>query len=704
MNPVLQAALNFYDAGVSVVPASVDGSKAPIGSWKKYQSERASREQLIQWFGDGHLGIGIVTGAISGNLEMLELEGRAVSSGLLEEAKEIAFNSGLSHIWEAISTGYVEATPSGGVHFLYQVIDEPISGNLKLARRPGEGDSVEVLAETRGEGGFVVTAPSSGSTHPSGNAWILLKGSPATIAALSMEERNAIHAVFRSLDSMPVKESIELALKTPKNSDQLKPGDDYNNKANWKEILEPKGWKIVFTSGGVTYWRRPGKDIGISATTGRNDGDNLYVFTTSSTFEAEKPYSKFAAYTHLEFDGDYSRAASSLRSQGFGSSLSSLPSNPLTASSTPLLQLVPKVNDEEEIESSWKPVDLLQFFDGSYETPVTSILTRTDDKSLIYAGRVHSFYGESESGKSWLAQIAVAEQLKQFRKVVYIDFESDAADLVFRLGSLGVSQAEILQNFTYIRPDAARDHDDPYWQNLLKPNSSSLVIIDGVTEALTMWGGETKDNDAITRWMRLFPRAIAQQSGAAVISIDHVTKDKETRGRFAIGGQAKLATIDGAAYLIEPIEVLAPGRTGTLTVRVTKDRPGFVRKIAGMYRKSDRTQEAAVITIDSVSMPMKVVIAPPLLEDEALAAKLMQLDSDIIDFIDNNPASTKSKAVHGIKGHDDKSLLTRIDELIEDGILENQGNNRSYILYITDEGRAKFGRPNAVIFQLPTSK
>jgi hypothetical protein len=703
MNPVLQAALNFYDAGVSVVPAAVDGSKAPIGSWKKYQSERASREELIQWFGSGHIGIGIITGHISKNLEMLELEGRAVSSGLLEEAKEIAFNSGLSEIWDLITNGYVEATPSGGVHFLYRVSDEPISGNQKLARRPGEGDSVEVLAETRGEGGFVVTAPSSGSTHPSGSPWILLKGSPATIADLTMEQRNAIHAVFRSLDLMPVKESIELALKNPKSSDNLKPGDDYNKKANWKDILEPKGWKIVFTANGVTYWRRPGKDIGISATTGRNDGDNLYVFTTSSSFEAEKPYSKFAAYTHLEFDGDYSRAASALRSQGFGSTLSSLPSNPLQQTSAPLLQLVPKT-DEQEIESSWKPVDLLKFFDGSYETPVTSILIRTDDKGLIYAGRVHSFYGESESGKSWLAQIAVAEQLKQFKKVIYIDFESDAADLVFRLGALGVSQAEILQNFTYIRPDTARDHEDPYWQNLLKPNINSLVIIDGVTEALTMWGGETKDNDAITRWMRLFPRAIAQQSGAAVISIDHVTKDKETRGRFAIGGQAKLATIDGAAYLIEPLEVLAPGRTGTLTVRVTKDRPGFVRKIAGMYRKNDRTQEAAVITIDSVSFPMKVVIAPPLLEDEALAAKMLKLDSDIIDYMDRNPGSTKSKAVHGIKGHDDKTLLARIDELIEDGILENQGNNRSYILYLTDEGRVKFGRPNAIILQLPSNK
>jgi putative DNA primase/helicase len=43
MNEILQAALDFYDAGVSVIPAKEDGSKAPIGSWKQYQVTMASR-------------------------------------------------------------------------------------------------------------------------------------------------------------------------------------------------------------------------------------------------------------------------------------------------------------------------------------------------------------------------------------------------------------------------------------------------------------------------------------------------------------------------------------------------------------------------------------------------------------------------------------------------------------------------------------
>jgi len=695
MNNILQAALNFYDAGISVVPARADGSKAPIGSWKQYQNERATREQIVEWFSNGGQGLGIVTGF--NNVEMVEAEGRAVTSGLLDEARNIAINSGLEELWQILVNGYTEMTPSGGLHFLYRIADEEVPGNTKLAQRPGENDAVEVLFETRGTGGFVVTAPSSGTVHPSGQPWVLLKGSPATIPMFSMEERNALHSIFRALDSMPAKEQLtERLTSNPQSANLDKPGDDFNARADWKDILI--GWKVAYKAHGVTYWIRPGKDFGISATTGKNDADNLYVFSTSTSFEAMKPYSKFAAYAHLYYGDDFSATARALRVQGYGAqsslgslSLPSIPSSPLS--------LAPVAQLPADYESSWKPIDLTQLFDGTYVRPTTSMLARTDGSNLLYQGKVHSLYGESESGKSWIAQIAVAEQLRAFKKVIYIDFESDAPDIVDRLKSLKVSQAEILQNFRYIKPDAETDFRDPYWNAILEPSSAVLIIIDGVTEALSLWSKESKDNDAITNWMRRFPRRIAFESGAAVVLIDHVTKNAETRGRFAIGGQAKLATIDGAAYLVEPLEVLAPGKVGTLTLRVTKDRPGFVRKIAGMYRKSDRTQEAAVITVDSTKEQIDYIIAPPILEDQLIANQTEKLDREIVTFIDSNPGATKSMATRGIKGQD-SAVLARLEVLIRDGVLENAGNERGFKLYVTADGRARFGILNAMIYDI----
>jgi hypothetical protein len=183
------------------------------------------------------------------------------------------------------------------------------------------------------------------------------------------------------------------------------------------------------------------------------------------------------------------------------------------------------------------------------------------------------------------------------------------------------------------------------------------------------------------------------------VLIDHITKNAETRGRFAIGGQAKLATIDGAAYLVEPLEALAPGRVGSLTMRVTKDRPGFIRKIAGMWRKTDRTQEAAVITIDSTRPQMQYAITVPLLEDELESNKEFKKSKEIVEFIHNHPGCTRRLIQEGVAGSKD-AIGERISDLITGGWIDNRGNDRSFILYITDEGKSHFNLMDAQITEL----
>ena len=700
MSNLLPIALRFLAQGISVVPTANDGSKRPAFSWERFQRELPIADELLMWFKDGVDGIGVITGAVSGNLEMLELEGRAVAEKMHLEVAEIAKNSGLGNLWERLNAGYVELTPSGGLHWLYRVSDGVLPGNTKLARKPGENGGVDVWAETRSEGGFTITAPSGGSTHPSGGNWTLIGGSIETIPTITMQERSALHDIFAMFDEMP-KAAVLQQEVVAKHDGTLSPGDDYNARTTWEELLQPLGWTVVYRKGESTVWRRPGKNEGISATTNFNGNDKFYVFSTSTQFDAETSYSKFAFYATIKHGGDFKAAANNLRNLGYGAqTLNSFDSsNALMPTNS--LQTPPQATqgDLSEDESSWKPVELKDYYDGLFAAPVATILKRSDGNGLIYTGRVHSIYGESESGKSWVAQIASAEMLKSDKKVIYIDFESDAIDIVNRLKALGVSRANLLQYFTYIRPDGPRDADDPYWQAILQPDSATLVIIDGVTESLTMWGGETKDNDAITRWMRIFPRTVATASGAAVVLIDHITKNAETRGRFAIGGQAKLATIDGAAYLVEPLEALAPGRTGTLTMRVTKDRPGFIRKISGMWRKSDRTQEAAIFTIDSTRAQMEYVIGVPLAEDEFEANKEFKKVREVAEFIHNHPGCTRRIIQEGVSGS--KEVVgDRIAELLTAGWIENKGNDRSFILYITDIGKEHFELVDAQITHL----
>jgi len=672
----LLAAIEFAQAGISVVPAQV--GKRPLEAWKHYQSERADLPQVIEWFGNGHTGLGIITGAVSGNLEMVEAEGRAVAADLVSEAEDIAKSSGLGELWNRICDGYFEITPSGGYHWLYRCT-EPITGNQKLAQRPGaESTGREVLFETRGEGGFVVVSPTSGNIHPDGGSWQRLSGTPKTIAVITPEEREAFLRIFKTLDQMPKHEPQEVRERYHNTDGTLSTGDDYNQRESWDNILLPLGWtKAWRKTGGEQMWIRPGKDIGIGASTGRTEADNLYVFTTSTDFDPETPYSKFAAFTLINFGNlsatSFQQARKQLMAQGYGHQGETQSAPALTRFEPDLdHKLLVDETTGEIIESSWQPADLSAYINGTVITPLPGILCRTDGIGLLYKGRVHSFYGESESGKSWVAQHAVAEVLKNGKNAIYIDFEADASDIVNRLQLMKVPNTSIVKHLTYIKPETRPNEKDPFWQELLERTGTELVIIDGVTESLTIWGGETKDNDSITLWMRQFPKRIAARTGAAVVTIDHVNKSTDTRGRFAIGGQAKLAALDGAAYLIEPLDALAPGKTGSISMRVTKDRPGGIRKHSLNWRKKDRTQESAIISMDANGLHVIFAVHVPKSKEETIESESQDELTKIVDAINANPGGISPTNLKDLVNKDPRTLTPYLDRLVATNRIRRQ--------------------------------
>jgi putative DNA primase/helicase len=157
---LLTTALALADAGCSVVPARADGTKAPFASWKQYQDERASPDQIRTWLNVHRVdGIGVITGAVSGNLEMLELEGRAMTEGLLQTYARMLADHGLELLWKRVVAGYAELTPSGGLHILYRV-DGAARGNTKLARRPAREDEYDRRGTRRAR------APARQGVHP----------------------------------------------------------------------------------------------------------------------------------------------------------------------------------------------------------------------------------------------------------------------------------------------------------------------------------------------------------------------------------------------------------------------------------------------------------------------------------------------------------------------------------------------------------
>ena len=335
---VADVARIWQAAGVSIIPILDNQTKRPSIRWSPYQATVPSIEQVDEWWGNGKpYGLALICGAVSGNLEMVETEGRAMVSDKFQDIVNRMDELGVGHVWDLLygPEGFTETSPSGGLHFLYRISDHEVPGNTKIATSEGG----LCLAETRGHGGYVITAPTPGICHPSGEPWILREGQYGILPTLTWQERCLFHEALRlALDESPKNLPAvtaatpsqmapaplfppSIGTTAPGSLPGTSPGDDFEAHTDWLEIIGTHGWTVESRHGPERHWTRPGKDPreGSSATTGRaGDRDRLYVFSTSTVFEAEVPYTKFGAYALLNHGGDHHAAARELARLGFG--------------------------------------------------------------------------------------------------------------------------------------------------------------------------------------------------------------------------------------------------------------------------------------------------------------------------------------------------------------------------------------------------
>ena len=233
----------------------------------------------------------------------------------------------------------------------------------------------------------------------------------------------------------------------------------------------------------------------------------------------------------------------------------------------------------ESVPSTWGRVDLGPFLDGDFDPPMPTIGQRDDGVRLFYPGRIHSIFSEPEAGKTWFAMIVTASEMFEGNDVAFIDFEDSFEGIVPRLLALGVPADMIRKQFIYVRPEETpKLGDKPLLFGSMTPQTT-LVWVDGVTEAMMLFDLKTdKDTDVAAFWKHL-PRPLAKL-GPAVVLLDHVVKNHESRGRWASGSQHKLSGLNGTAYTLESIKPFGVGLTGRTRVWVSKDRPGQVRRHA----------------------------------------------------------------------------------------------------------------------------
>lgn len=299
---LLKAATRYRDVGMCALPANRSEKRPTLATWKDFQSRLPEPAELTAWFSNGCDAVCLVAGSVSGNLELIDFD----RGGELFEAWA---NKIPPDLFDKL---VIESSQSGGHHVAYRC-QEPVSGNLKLAQRRID-DSVITLIETRGEGGLLLCAPTSG--------YELVQGELTKLSELTVEERETLLFAARELNEYwvqtpSVAQPVGPCGDLPSSGGSIRPGDDFNARGDVVAMLKEHGWQPRHKSGdGNQHWTRPGKSHGTSATL--KDG-TFYVFSSNAhPFEPNSAYSAFGVLAMLEHDGDFEQAARSLSEQGYG--------------------------------------------------------------------------------------------------------------------------------------------------------------------------------------------------------------------------------------------------------------------------------------------------------------------------------------------------------------------------------------------------
>jgi hypothetical protein len=640
----LQEAAQLAEHNLRVLPITRGKKHPPIPAWQKAATTDPST--IYNWWTGIYRdhGIGIATGD---GLIVLDIDTHG--------ADGYATLADLQQTHSPLPPTVTAHTGTGGQH-LYFVTWQPIRNNASTLLGPG--------IDIRGEGGQVLAPP---TIHPNGTPYKWADG----------------HAPWEH-DIADLPQWLEQLLTTeptptptPKPNPQprdpfLQPNDSpldtYRHTHTWHQLLTADGWTEHHTdNNGVTHWTRPGKTTrdGSSATTGHNGQDALTIFTTSLPHLPPGTYSKAQYTANTHHQGDLRALTASLR-----------PTNPLTAPTPPKptqppsetlttpLNTTPDPDTPQE-PSTWAPQNLTNHFTGTAETINPTILHRSPtelDEAFIYPERLNMIYGESSSGKSWIALHACLEQIRQGNHVIYIDLEDHPTSIVHRLKLLGATPQHA-NNFHYIRPETPNTQEAHHHiTQLIQTHNPTLITLDSYGETLALFGIDQNDDKGVAHFVQAILRPWTRQ-GPAVLILDHVTKNTEGPRNYSIGSQRKRASIDGAAYRAQQTQPFTRDRDGHITLTCTKDRGG----------KWPIGQQVATITVTTTNPPGKVTLT--LHNPDQQPKPHTQNEDKILKYLTQNTQGTSPSRIGRDININTNQYKAALDSLHNQGLIRNTGTD-----------------------------
>lgn len=335
--------------------------------------------------------------------------------------------------------------------------------------------------------------------------------------------------------------------------------------------------------------------------------------------------------------------------------------------------------------STYRPVDLAAALNQRDPAPNPDVYPRSDGAHLLYRGGVHWMQGETETGKTWVALAAVAEEIRSNSTVAFIDFEMSVAAIVARLQALGCTRGDIYRQLLYFRPrdgmdlerpDGEEEDEDNWIVPIVTPSwdylghslrEVRLVVVDGVTEAMQMHRLEIISNNDVAAFIARLRRVA--DNGPAVLAIDHISpKSDRSGGAYAMGAVHKLNGVD-VAYSVRGITKPTPTRPGRLRLRLRKDRHGHLDALCD----SNRYAADVTITPDEAG-GVSVDVAPPTGGDVEDLTDLMAAVAEYLTEHADRPPSERT-IIANVEGRT-TSIRNAIAALIDAGYIETRPGPR----------------------------
>jgi hypothetical protein len=161
------------------------------------------------------------------------------------------------------------------------------------------------------------------------------------------------------------------------------------------------------------------------------------------------------------------------------------------------------------------------------------------------------------------------------------------------------------------------------------------------------------------------------------VTVDHVAKDRDHRGDWAVGAGHKKAIVDGAMLAFEIVHPFGRGRSGLVKILVFKDRPGALRGQA-VGKEIARLQLTANAEGDEISYSLQPPAGDQVGADGFRPTVLMER---ISRFLEGMEQPLSAYAIRNAVPGKLEGKLIALRVLAAEGYLQCQPGQRGGLLY-----------------------